>query len=264
VSELTIPNNDETSDEWATAVGCAHLVGELRSRAPDGELVDARLVQFAGRRYGFFVSDHPIPTATHVLDRLGSETSELKSKNVGDLEPGDMVVIVEGSDSDVLRERADKRLPLGSRDSARTWSRALLRAQGRFGSERGLCVALVKGGCSVTEQTVRGWLRSTSQIGPMSDADLDVIAAVTADSELINNLEACRTAIGAVRAEHLRASQDLAREVIRHLRAALSGGAHLDDAIRLDDRAMLLTVDRVEARPSRVPVTAINRVRSYS
>lgn len=258
------PDADELLEEWLHRVQRTRFVSRVDAARDAEERVQARLIRFAGARYAFYTATHRVLTASHILDQLGGEAAELREKSIAELRPGDVVVLVEGSDRDVLRERADQRLPRGSRSVARAWHRALRRAQERLGSEAALCRAIVAGGCSVTEQTVRAWIRSGSQIGPQEDADLDVIARVTADAELLGCLEGCRSAIALVRGEHLRVSEELARRVKDRLRAALAEGTPLDDAIRLDDQLSVLRLERIDDESVLVPHSVVNRVQGMS
>lgn len=250
--------------DWLVEPRASRLARIARDGAQGEERTDARLVLFAGDRYAFFERDHEVVTATHIVDQLVAERAELRTCTAADLQSGDVVVVIEGSDRDVLRDRADERLAPGVRSKARTWHRALIGAVSRFGSEQAMCTALIRCGCSVTEQTIRAWIRSRWQIGPANDKDLEVIARVTKDPDLSQDVPGCRRAIALVRSEHLIASQELARRVVDRVRAALNRGIHMDEAVLLDDQIAMLTVERVEPELVSVPVSSANRVRVLS
>lgn len=253
--------NEDSVEDWALTLRGRQLERALSRGAQSEELVETTLVQFVDDWYAFFSPDRVIYTATHLMDKTGSESAELREKLARQLVPGDLVVMIEGSDRDVIRDHADRHLPPGMRDLARTWHRALLRAQATLGSERAVIDLLRAYGCHVTDQTIRAWLRSSTQIGPMASEHLDAIAHATGDLELTDNLEECRRAIGIVRSEHQRASQEIARRVFEQVRNEFARGREHDAAL-LDDQVRILTVERIQLETARVPPSEANRVRA--
>jgi hypothetical protein len=226
-------------------------------------IVDALAVYFTDDRYAFITPDRDVLLATHLRDTNRSSDARLKEAAATDLKAGDLMVIIAGSERDAIRESADTRLPAGARALARTWHGALIRFREKLGSDRELWRALQIAGCSKTEVTVSWWLRSTTQIGPHEEADVDVIARATSDAVLISALDECKKAIRLVRGEHLRSSHDLATRALAAINERIARGDALDSAIQLGDRAEIVVVDAVDEALVKVPASATNVVQDF-
>lgn len=247
-------------EDWVVGLRRQGVVSAAASRGEGDPLVQAVPVYFTGSQYALFAADADMLVATNVnaVSRRGDP--RLLEKPASELRPGDVVVVVAGSERDAIRERADARLPAGARDLARTWHGALRRLRDRSQSDRAVCRVLRAAGCTKTDFTISWWLRSATQIGPHDDVDVDIIAKATGDSVLCSKLDACKKAIRLVRGEHLRASHELATRALDELEARLSRGEAIDVKIDLGDRVELLAVEAVDSEIVTVPRSATNFV----
>ena len=261
---LDVPSYVGGVEEWIVGLRRQSVASTVGSTGDDDPVVEAVPVYFTGGRYALYTRGFDVHVATNLNSLSYAGAERLEERPATSLRIGDVVVVRTGSETDAIRERADSRLPAGARDLARTWHGALLRMRDRLLSDRAVHRALVKVGCTKVEPTILGWLRSTDQIGPHDDADVDLIAKATSDPELLGKLDACKTAIHLVRGEHLRASHELFVRALEELRTRLRRGESLDEAIDLGDQIQLLIVEHADEAFISVASSATNVPRELS
>ena len=230
-------------------------------RTVGGDPVSARLVQFAGGYWAGFTELHRVHTVTHLVgaDRSGDE--EIRETVASELVPGDLVLLLLGTDRDALREAVDAAAPRGTRDIAAIWQRALRRsASGRTTDE--LVQRLAKAGCHRTPGTIERWLVDDSMIGPRGADDVRAILSVTRDDELSAALAPCLTAISTLRGLHVKMASVLAARVRERARQWLDAGAVPDELVEVQDGLVLATVESIDQQPVDVPRSIANRLQS--
>ncbi len=234
-------------DEWLGRLQRHRVISHAAGPGVGEQVVDAVSVMFGGAKYAFYEPDDDVAVATHLLGEDARQRDEavLRKKAARQLQPGDLVVNVQGSSRDAIRELADKNLPPGARELARAWHRPLRELRARAGSDHAVWQQLRTAGCTKQEATIQEWLRSRSQIGPSDDEDLDAIARASEDAQLAAKLAACKEAIRRVRGEHIRASQALAARAIEALARKLLNGDELGASVALGDQVEILCVEMV-------------------
>jgi hypothetical protein len=239
----------------------ARTLRTLRDGAPDR--VDARLVYFSGGLWAAFLPSHPVQTATHLIQRLDTSTSEAELHDVAaaELEIGDYVLLLRGSDRDALRDAVDREATVGTRDTASEWKRALRRwlEAGRTVEE--LERRLSRHNCRRTTATIRRWLEDEVMIGPRhEETDVPAIAEVTGDRTLLEREADCVAAIRALRSLHLRVAHRLSSKVIATIRERLRAGVMPDDLVAIDERCVLVMVEGIAPELVSVARAKANRL----
>ena len=250
------------------------LVQDRRARAlgqldhGSHEMVSARLYFFVGGYWAAFAPDYPILSVTHLMSGggTGGSDDELRTIPAKELEPGDFVVLVRGSDRDALRHAVDEELPSGARDAASEWQKALLRFVESGHSQAELIQRLAKKGCSRSGATIRRWLSDDRMIAPRDalDGTLEAIQEATGDSRLAEVLNGCKEAIRLVRGMHIRVGRRLAAQLVERAREWIEVETAPDELIEVEERLVLLTLDSIDPETVDVPREAINRLREAS
>ena len=223
--------------------------------------MSARLVQFAGGHWAAFTELHRVHTVTHLVGVERSRDDEIRETVASELVPGDLVLLLRGTDRDALREAVDAVAPSGTRDIAAVWQRALQRyASSRTTDE--LVRRLATAGCRRTRGTVERWLVDDSMIGPRGADDVRAILSVTRDDELSAALATCLTAVSTLRGLHVKMAGVLAARVRERARQWLDAGAVPDELVEIEHRLVLATVESLDEQLLDVPRALANRLQS--
>jgi hypothetical protein len=239
----------------------ARTLRTLRDDAPDRG--DARLVYFSGGLWAAFLPSHPVQTVTHLMQRLdGSATgAELRDVPAADLDIGDYVLLLRGSDRDALRDAVDAEAPAGTRATASEWKRALRRWFEAGRSIEDMERRLSRQNCRRTTATIRRWLEDEVLIGPRDEeADVPAIAQATGDRTLLERGADCVAAIQTLRALHLKVARRLATNVMSTIHQRLRAGAVPDDLITIDERCVLVVVEGIASELVSVARAKVNRL----
>lgn len=248
-------------DEVIHDVRHARALRVLRDGSTDR--VAARLVHFSGGLWAAFLPSHPVQTATHLIEQIGDSgpAAELRDVAAADLEVGDHVLLLRGSDRDALREAVDAEAPAGARAAASEWKRALRRWVDSGRSAEEAAAGLARLNCRRTTATVRRWLEDELMIGPRDeDVDVAAIAKLTGDRALAAAEAECVAAIRLLRGLHLKVAGRLADQVVSTVRERMRAGLLGDDLLAIDDRFVLVVVEGIA--PERVSVARgkVNRL----
>lgn len=226
--------------------------------------VAARLAYFVGGGWAAFAPKHRVLILAYD-ERGGQAEQQLVPRPALEVGAGDRVLLVRGSDRDAIRERVDAIAPPQLRSQASAWRRALERALHSGLSYEELRRRLASEGCRRTLGTLRGWVEDDSVIGPRDGGqDVDAIFRATGDRDLGGSLDLCKGGIEALWRLHQQCGHQLTQEVVARVRARLRDAALLDDAIEIEDRVVLVTVESVESDMLQVPLGLANRLQGDS
>ena len=243
-------------------------IRRIATRRRDGDLsddVDANLVGFVGGAWAAFTDRHRLNTVTHLFHGStdSDQTQGLSSTFVDKTQPGDVVLMLSGSDRDAIRELVQSTLALEVIDAAELWKIALKRFAKSASSLEEVRAKLASEGCTRSIATIRYWLTDDYVIGPQRTAeDVEAIARVTGSKLLIPRLKECVEAIGEVRGAHLVAGRKLAAEVLARAQDWIDAGATPDELVEMEGRVILATVEFVDRDKVCVPQSIVNRLQS--
>jgi len=215
-----------------------------------GETTMARFVAFSQDTYSYFRPNHKVPVVTDLITGHASESAEVRPADISQLKVGDYVIFREGSNSDLLRDLADRALARVGKGEHRAvaglWKKALKHFVDFHpqGFDRALR-ELRKGGLKRSDITIRNWMNNEHTIGPQRHQDLDIIAQVSGDKELQTRVEYVHRAIKEVRGAHHQAGDFLAKRLIAQLPSLLQAGFDEANMIEIEDVGSALVV-RVE------------------
>ncbi len=238
----------------------------LKPPTPGEATTEARPVDFSHDMYAYLRPNHRVPVVTDFITGHADESAEIPSRYVSQLKVGDYVIFREGSDSDLLRVLADRGLDRGGKGGHRKiaglWKRALMRfvCEHSDGFE-GALIELWDEGLKPTEVTIRGWLNDEHRIGPRNEQDIEIIARVSNNQELQEQLDYVRRAIKEVRGAHHQAARFLAQKLIAQLPSFLKQGLDKSHTIEIEDigQASVICVEYIHEEKE-VPVTEVNRL----
>jgi len=191
------------------------------------ETVEVIPVNFVGGNLAFFRTTHKVVTAT---DIIMSDDEKIKIKTPSEIKVGDFIVIRE-ADRDLIRELADIILEnsgkSGLRNIATKWKESL-NVECLFSSYEEIFKKLKNAGCSVTYQTVRGWIVDEDKIAPDNKDDLMYIAQITEDAVLFEMIDVVFDAAREVRNAHIQAGRYLSGKLKEKIAAALHEYGDID------------------------------------
>lgn len=189
--------------------------------------VEAIPVSFVGDYIMFYRVGHKAIVATKIVNR---ESDHIEPKQPSELAVGDYVAVRE-ADRDIIKEFADRELELSGEGHLRGLSgkwRDALKAKAESLSLEDLYEELQDAGCDRGFQTVRNWLYDEDLIAPQSKDDLELIALVTDDDFLMEEIEEVFFAAQKVKAAHVKAGQHLSRLLRENIAEALEGRGAID------------------------------------
>jgi hypothetical protein len=110
-------------------------------------------------------------------------------------------------------------------------------------------------------QTIRTWLENEDIIGPQAyGRDVPIIAQVTQDEDLLARLDAVITAIGEVRSAHLRASHQLAKQVLARAASSLRRPDRRSEVMEIEEGVVVVRILEIEKETTLVRVSLSNRL----
>ena len=233
--------------------------GEIRKKA--------RFITFSQDTFAYLLPNHKVPVVTDFIAGYADESAEIPSRNASQLRVGDYVIFSEGSDSDLLRDLADKGLTKAGkgehREIASLWKRALRRFVFEHPDySEGALIELWDEGLKCTETTIRRWLNDEHLIGPRNEQDIEIIARVSSDRELQKQLDYVRRAIKEVRGAHQQAARFLAQKLIAQLPYLLKQGLSKSHTIEIEDigQALVICIEYIGEEDIEIPITKVNRL----
>jgi len=245
-------------DQILTAHRRQHALNSENNNESD--LAEACLVYFAGGPWAAFAPNAKIHTFTHVLE--SSQEDELPEKPVKELHSGDRVLMVRGSERDVVAHAADAILPAESREESKLWKTALRNYIDSGKDLQILQQELAKHNCKRAIQTIRGWIYDDHRIGPEPlEATLAAIQTVTEDAILGKNINICTEAIRKIRGAHITAGRELQNRVLSRVREWLDSEVSPDELLEVEEQVVLLTVEAVDSELAMVSRINLNRLR---
>lgn len=229
------------------------------------EEVPARLIVFDGGACAFLTESREANVVTHLLDNSidDMETSpDVRRKSTPELKVGDALLFNLGSDRDVIRMAADNMLRPGVRDTSALWRRVLIEYTSREGiSSEQLHARLRTGGCPLQHQAIKNWIENDQIIAPQAyKRDVAVVANVTGDRTLTTKLDSVLSAISDVRSAHLRASHQLARQVLARAVSILKEDDQADSMIRLAEEVVVVRIAEIDDQQVSVRASICNRL----
>ena len=218
--------------------------------------------------YAYLRSNHKVPVVTDFIAGHADESAEIPFRDVSQLKVGDYVIFREGSDSDLLRDLADRGLARAGkgehREIASLWKRALM--QFVFEHSDGFEGALIElwdEGLKPTESYYPELAeRRTPSLVLAMSKDIEIIARVSGNQELQERLDYVRRAIKEVRGAHLQAASFLAQKLMAQLPSFFQQRFGESHTIEIEDigQAFLVCVEYIDEEDVEVPLTEVNRL----
>ena len=232
----------------------------LASSDEDGR--EAQLVQFFGGCYALLTEWAELPLLNDLIDNGQGDNAKLTSATASRLSTGDFVLFRASGDKEFLRLIAEESLGAQEyqriRDIAERW-KAPLRGLGR--GPAAIQRRLADHGIERTPPTVAGWLGNPDRIGPRNVDDIEAIATVAGDVELLSIKEEVRDAITQIRSAHQTAGMQLTRLILGELRGRLNELGDQPTLLDLDyGQAWVVQVEAVETKRREYPANQVNRL----
>lgn len=230
----------------------------------DEDSREARLVQFFGGCHALLTEWAELPVLNDLIDSGKGERVKLTSATASRLSTNDFVLFRDSGDKEFLRLIAEEILGeeeyRSTRDLAERWKSALRRFQASLAPAE-LQQKLANHGIKRTLSTIVGWLDNPDRIGPRNHDDIEIIAKITADTELLSSKDEVKSAISRIRGAHLAAGMQLTKLILGELHGKLN---ELDDQPTLLDldygHAWVVQIESVHIEKQNYPVGQVNRL----
>ena len=232
----------------------------LASSDEDGR--EAQVVRFFGGCYALLTEWAELPLLNDLIDGSQGDDAKLISANASRLSTGHFVLFGASGDKEFLRLIAEESLGTREyqriRDLAERW-KVPLRQLGR--GPAAIQRRLADHGLERTPPTVAGWLGNPDRIGPGNFDDIEAIATVARDTELLSIKEEVKDAITRIRGAHLTAGMQLTRLILGELRGRLNELGDQPTLLDLDyGQAWVVQVEAVETKRQEYPASQVNRL----
>lgn len=242
----------------------SRVCNSVRSDGTEPEL-PARLVMFDGGSFVFLTEEREVHVVTHLLDARADNIAappDIERKVASELKCGDLVLFRRGSESDVIRVAADDVLKPGVRELSSLWRSALVEYTSHEAvTSEVLHARLRNAGCPLQHLTIRGWLNNDQMIGPQAyKRDVEVIAKVTRNPKLSASMDSVIEAIAEVRSAHLRASHEVAKQIMSRALTIIRAQHQHCGVIDLDKDVVLVRVMDVDRELVVVKASACNQL----
>ncbi|MCW5749627.1 MAG: DrmE family protein [Alphaproteobacteria bacterium] len=229
--------------------------------ASDGEDVrEAQLIQFFGGCYALLTEWAQLPLLNELID--SSTEAKIRLVTAPRLSTGDFVLFRAAGDKEFTRLIAEE--TIGAEDYRRTrelaerWKTALRRIGT---SPAAVQRRLSDHGLDRTSVTVAGWLGDTNRIGPGALSDIDVIAKVANDDELVSLGDEVKNAISRIRGAHQAAGMRLTKLILGELQGRLNQLGDQPTLLDLDfGQAWVVQVESVDVERRNYPASQVNRL----
>lgn len=238
-----------------------------KSAQSDGTEVElaAHLVLFDGGTHAFLTGAYRANVVTHLLDaepEQEDEKADIRQCSVSELTSGDALLFHRGSGRDVIRAAADQILPPGVRDLSSLWRKALTCYVTKNSIDSAtLWKRLRAGGCPLQHQTIKIWLDSEDVIAPQSySRDVEIIAQVTGDPDLIRQMDDVLAAIAEVRSAHLRASCQLAKKIIAQAVILIRQERQHSSLVEIEANVVMARIMEMDEHTIPVRTSLVNRL----
>ena len=176
------------------------------------EKVGALPVNFVGDYLAFYRTTHKVISATKVILY---DIEKIETKFPSELMVGDFIVVRE-ADKDIIRELADIALKNSGKEHLREFAskwREALKIKLLSCTLEEFCEKMREAGCDKGNPTIRRWIEDDDVIAPRSRKDLQILAELTGNQELLGTLDSVYEAAQDVRSAHVLAGRKLSEQL---------------------------------------------------
>jgi len=219
----------------------------------------ARFCRFAGRSWMAMTDDHAV-ARLHVSSGHKARVSTDACRN---LQVGDLILIREGGEKDIVREVAEQLAGYERygvlRKQAGYWRQTL---RSYSNTPERLQEALASEGLERGLATIRDWISHDGPIGPSDpETSLPLIASAVGQSADGKPWKDCLDAIQAVRRYHVNAGFRLTKVLVEECGEAIREHSEHETAFELSvGLVWLLEIEQVDAERQEWPSTQTNKI----
>lgn len=219
----------------------------------------ARFCRFAGRSWMVMTDDHAVAR----LQMSSGHKAQITTITCRDLQVGDLILVREGGEKDIVREMAEQLAGQEKyaelRKQAGHWRRAL---RSHSSSPERLQEALAGEGLERGLATIRDWVSPEGPIGPSNpDTSVPLIAAAVGQSADAKPWKDCLDAIRSVRRYHVHAGFRLTKVLMEECGEAIREHSEHETAFELSvGTVWLLEIEQLDAERQEWPYTQTNRI----
>ena len=223
---------------------------------------EAQFIRFFGGCYAILTEWVRLPVLNEAINAAHKDEAKIRHIMVPQLSIGDFVLFREGRDIELTRLIAEDILGIDKyceiRNIASRWKSSLL----CLGSDPATVQQrLAAHGFDRTHTTIAGWLGNPDRIGPAHDEDIETIAKIAEDTELLSMVDEVRKAISDIRGAHIQAGKQLTELILGELHGRLNTLG--DEPVLLDldyGQAWIIQVESVDAELRKYASNQVNRL----
>lgn len=231
-------------------------------RGSEGENREAKYIGFLGPGYAFLTETHKVPVLTDFLFTGEPSRGRIPLWPLRKLRLGDFLLFRDHGTQDIISLLAESELGKdtysGLRELAASWRAPLASIAS---NPHTVWARLQQAGLTRNPTTVKTWLTDEDRIGPRSEKDLALIAEVSGDTFLKENLRDVSSAIREVWAAHIKAGFSLSSLLLKELPGMLPDigpeGGRFDFGF---GGGWIVTIDEIGEEREERPYWDVNRL----
>ena len=219
----TSPPDDDSTDE-PPVVRIYNRVLTRRINTPtvqkdSDDYREAQRIQFVGNCYTLQTEHANFYKLNQLIDSTNLVDTKLTVEESSELRQGDLTLFRTTGNKEFTRLIAEDELGAENyehvRQTAELWKSALQ----TLGSDSHEVKQRLKlNGIDRTIVTIRAWLYDHDRIGPRDDSDIEQIAVVAGDDDLLRRVEEVKDAIRYIRGAHISAGNQLTKYILDEMR----------------------------------------------
>ena len=239
-----------------------HSSDDPSQRESSTELKEARKVQFFGDCHAALSQWTSVPKLNAIIDGTNSASKKLEWARLENLHADDYVMFKSSGEHELIRILAEDTLGIDEyeriRFQAESWKNGLRNLGGRvIDIQR----KLARRGLHRSDATIRNWLFGPNLIAPLNGGDIDVIADLTNNRDVIDNLNEVRNAISTIRSAHISAGNQITNLLLDELRNR--SVLFSDQPVLLDldfGSVWVVRVDFIDTHAKNYPINSIGKL----
>jgi len=236
---------------------------KVLSSSNKGELTEpSKRIGFVGGSVAYLSKWHENLIINKLLQEKEGKSRNFNYKQTLELELGDYILFRGSGDKEFIQiiaeEMVGKEIYMNKRALAEQWKKSL-----HFLGENYAEVTrrLAENGLSRTQVTIRGWFVEVNRIGPGNLDDIDIIAKVSKDRELLKNIKEIKKAITFIRGAHLSAGNQLTGLLIDELGGYTSNISEQETYLDLGFAdAWVVQIEWIDSEWVDCPIGQLNKI----
>ena len=226
------------------------------------EYREAQTVNFLGGCFAWLTEWNKLYRLNQLIESSTPKKAKLMQLTASKLSKGDLTLFRTSGNKEFVRLIAEDLLGIDeyerARETAELWKAALRKIGSNLDE---IDLFLLVNGVKRNIATIRSWLFDPDRIAPQSFNDIEQIATIAGDNDLINNLDAVKDAISTIRGAHIAAGNRLTDYILDEISGKLNFFEGQPALIDFEfGEAWIVQVEEVDPERRSCPANLVNQL----